>query len=201
MSDQMVKAIDNILTQAGFTTERRQLPIPEFDAPADDTGTKIRLAESPSQKSELTLDILLAANPRLFAVIHWTDSWSEFSRLAEDLVTASAGLAEEIDRSARLWDLTVMVLARAPLTDSDRQSAVPWSTQTRYARRLLADAVDDISLTRKLAPLLPLDIAVRGDAGRNPMELVLDDLSSTVGPLIAQAAVHSFQQNGNVELP
>jgi hypothetical protein len=194
MTERLAIAVDEILRRAGFATDRRHLPIPKPSSPGPET--RLRLAPS-----DVGFDVLLAEHPKVFAVIHWTERWSELEPHAEDLVSAAAALAEDIDRSPRLWDLTVVVLTTARLTDEERFSAVPWSMQTRYARRVLADAVTEASLASKLGPLLPLDIALGIRAERGPLEDLLADLTAAVGPLVAQAAVRSFQRMGRVELP
>ena len=199
MSKDLAMAVDEILRRAGFATRRRRLSLPKPSAKAG-AEARLHLASEVMEQPDVAFDVLLAVHPKVFAVIHWTTGWNELEPYAEDLVGVAAQVAEQIDRSARLWDLTVVVLTTKRLTDEERFSAVPWSVQTRYARRVLADAVDEASLVRKLGPLLPLDITIQTRSERNPLEDLLVELTAVIGPLPAQSAVRSFQRTGRVEI-
>jgi hypothetical protein len=175
----------------------------------EDTARALQVAGFATEQWTLSLGadddlptpaMLWAEHRDFLAAVTAIDAWAELDGVAEDLVAAVAAHAERLDPSPRIWDLTVIVLVRSSLSAEDRETAVPWATETRYARRVLAVGVTSHSLQRALAPILPLVVSPTERPMAEPSALLLQALADSVGADLAEAAVRSFEATGRIEL-
>jgi hypothetical protein len=144
--------------------------------------------------------MLWAEHRDFLAAITAVEVWSQLAEVAEDIVAGIASRAETLDPSARIWDLTVLVLVESGLSSHERQTAVPWASETRYARRLLAVSVSESTVKRALAPILPLVITPAPEILIDPTEALLAHLSRSVGADVAEAALRAFRSDGSIEI-
>lgn len=127
----------------------------------------------------------------------------DFAQLEERVFDVQADLTRRaaLGPSARNWDLYLLVHVTAPADTRDRSEMEAIEADTRYARKLVHDALAPAELDRALRPLLPLRQVDSIDLV-DPLALMREELHATaLDPELVELAIATFRQDGAVRVP
>ena len=126
----------------------------------------------------------------------------DFAQLEERVFDAQADLSRRaaLGPSARNRDLYLLVHVTAPAETRDRAEMEAIEADTRYARKLVHDALAPAELDRALRPLLPLRQVDSIDLV-DPLALMREELHTTaLDPELVELAITTFRQDGAVRV-
>jgi hypothetical protein len=147
-----------------------------------------------------TIEVVLGEQPFLVVAIIAAERWSEVHEINEELVIEIANLVADRDPGARQLDLTIFLLLSEELPNEDLPAAAAWSSNTSYARRVVADGLAKQSLEVALLPVLPIRLKRPEQLERRLLDQLRTRLAADLGDEAANLAIASFERSGEVQI-
>ena len=141
--------------------------------------------------------VVVAEDRYSAAAIIGVDDWRSTASSLGDIATDFANWAFDRDPREKQWDLYLVVLVAAPITENDELAEIEdMAADTRYLRRLIRHGVssgtESPTVRTALAPLLPISLPPRV-LDRDPHRALVEALRSHgVEPDLAEQTVQRF---------